>query len=142
KSVYANIKEAEVSVNAIKDLVEKTVPAAGFMRGCLYLRKKEGLTLVPLLRFGDVALERYKTLHYSGSDPVSDSLFSSVPIKWRGNGITGEMATIVAGGFDDGERTGVLYLELDPAFEERSDYDAITHFNAIKKAVVDCLSGT
>ncbi len=137
---YEQLKLGEVSVEAVRHLVDVTVPLAGFQRGCLYLASKDGTKLRPTLRVGDMPLSLYSEVGHREQSPVVDCLITTVPIRWVGEGIRGAEVEIIAGSLGALRHPGVLYLELSRVLSLELSEEVLLYFHAIRKAFLDFLA--
>ena len=141
--VYSMVKPGKVSPEALQILVSDLIPAAGFLQGCIYVADAKGDHLVPKLRIGVKPLSHYKTVacdDNAGANPIADALFSSVPIKQDEVLIYGENVSHVSGSIGNGEKIGVLYLELSDGLVNDTEINSMLSFKAIRHCLVDCLS--
>lgn len=144
RQLYRSISPGRPSPAAIKELVEQVIPAIGFARGCVYLVDQKKLQAVPMLRIGDVTIERFRPLNCSdtGSSihPVVEALSYQAPIIQENAFINGDQVAHVTGVFGSKEKVGVLYLEMSPELRD-GDRALILHFfKAIREALNDSLN--
>ena len=137
---YSQIKPGAVSVEAIKHLVDRAFTHSGALRGCLYLTSKDGTTLRPTLRMGDMPLAAYPLYDHKDYHPVVDCLVASVPIKWHGTGVRGSEIEIVCGSLGALRHPGVLYLEFSELSSQRDLNHLLTVFHAFRKSFLDFLA--
>lgn len=144
RSVYQAVIPGQASPTAVKFLVDEVIPALGFMRGCVYLVDHRKAQAVPMLRIGDVALDRFKALNCSQSGaqahPVIEALSYSAPIVQENAFVHGDRVSHVTGTFGGREKTGVLYLEMTRELSGMDRQLALTYFKAVKQALNDCLN--
>ncbi len=139
RAIYEGCKFAEVNVDGIRVLVDHLIPAAGFSRGCLYLLDGDSRNIRPALRIGDVPLAHYPTTWPDDGSKVAAFIRSSVPSTWEGQGLSGRYGEVIVAGLNGDKLSGVLYLELTPPEGEKRELKHILHFNAIRRAFLDCL---
>ena len=144
RKVYARVVPGQVSVEAIQILIAELIPATGFLRGVVYLADPSNENLVPMLRIGDGSLSRYRTFSAltsaKGDNPIVDALYSGIPIKQEDVFLHGERVSHISGSIGNGERPGVLYLEMGPSLLNSSGNEALTYFRALSRCVNDCLN--
>jgi len=137
---YHKMEPGSVSVESIRQIVEAVFPLSGFTRGCLYLSSKDGTSLKPTLRLGDMPLTSYQVMDHKEQHPIVDCLVATVPLKWNGKGIRGNDTEIVAGSLGALRHPGVLYLELSEALSKRDLAEILLAFHALRKAFLDFLA--
>lgn len=138
EEVYRQLAENRATIDAIRTLVDTVIPAAGFVRGCLYLLDQNSLELKPALRIGRVPLERYGPFLLNDRNGIMASLHSSFPLKKEDFGIMGQKVDQICGPIQNGKHPGVLYLEIDVHRAEDPAHDAGNYFRAICKAINAC----
>ncbi|MDC0357549.1 hypothetical protein OAO01_01940 [Oligoflexia bacterium] len=137
-AVYQQLEESRMSVDAIRTLVDAVIPAAGFVRGCLFLLDADTLELRPALRIGDRPLSNYRSFMYDSRNGIMASLHSSFPLKREAVGITGRSTSQICGPLQNTNYPGVLYLEVDENSDEDPTHNANNYFHAICQAINDC----
>ncbi len=137
--VYQLISPGNISVDALRVLVDSAIPQLGFVRGCLYLFKRDSGALRPALRVGDRALESYNSYREGENNPVSGTLNTHVMLKQQVLQPDGSEAMCLFGSVLNEAHPGVLYLEVDPALVENPGHDSSLLFNAIRKVMGQCL---
>ena len=137
--VYHRVCESQISVEALRLLVNSAIPAAGFVQGCLYLLDRKTMTLIPALRIGDIPLSRYKAIPTSENHPVVEALYSTVPLRVEGQGVMGREMHLLCGSIGAKNKPGVLYLEIEPAADEKSGEGSFITFQALRACLADCL---
>jgi hypothetical protein len=144
RQLYRSILPGRPSPNAIKELVERIIPALGFERGCVYLVDQKKLQAVPMLRIGDVAIDRFRPLNCSdtGSSihPVVEALSYQAPIIQENAFINGDQVAHVTGVFGTKEKVGVLYLEMSPELRDGDRAHILHFFKAVREALNDSLN--
>lgn len=142
--VYSRVVPGQVSVEAIQILISELIPVTGFLRGAVYLADPNNENLVPMLRIGDGALSRYRSFNaltsVKGENPIVDALYSSIPIKQEDVFLHGERVSHISGSIGNGEKPGVLYLEMGPNLLSSGGNEALTFFRALSRCVNDCLN--
>jgi hypothetical protein len=139
RKVYQLTDPLQVSVNALRYLVDRIVPELGFSSGCLYLFKRESGMLRPALRVGDTPLEQYRACKENESGPVSGSLSSTVTLAQQTRRPDGSETIRLYGSILNDTHPGVLALEVSPDKVEDVHHDASILFNAIRKCMGQCL---
>jgi len=137
--VYNRIEEANISLQAIKQLVNQAVPAAGFVRGCLFLLNKESLELEPALRIGDIPLKEYRAVINDSRSGIASAIHCHAPVKKTSLGVEGTSIIQLTGSLANPEIPGVLYLELSDEDSGDPSHNTINYFHAIRQALNDCL---
>lgn len=142
REVYKQIVKEKPSPQALQDLIMSVIPQAGFKRGCMFLADTTTLTIVPKLRIGDQPLTRYSNANgasRSTYDHLRQVLFGKAPISQRDQIMFGEVVSFICGTLKKGKMTGILYLELSPEFQGRSDDETQLVFRAIRQCFADCI---
>lgn len=137
--VYQHLNDAKLSVAALRVLVDRAIPMAGFSRGCYYLLDRRTLLLNPSMRVGDKALSAYQAIAASENHPVVESLYASVPIRVVGVSEDGGPVMQLSGAVSTSKRLGVLYLELEEWTAHELGVDSFICFQAIRTCLIDCL---
>lgn len=144
KRAYSLMIPGQVSPEALHALVVDCVPAAGFIRGCVYLYDNSSQVLVPKLRIGERALDRYKTVQSTSmsqaDNPILESLQSSVPVKRDGALMFGERVSLVSGMIGNNDKSGVLYLEMNESLAKAGGFEPVQRFKAIRHCLNLCLN--
>ncbi len=142
ENVYRLASDSAVAVEAIKVLVEQTIPKAGFRRGCLLLLNTTNFSLQPALRVGDMQLSVYNQFLRENKALFLSTVDSLVPLKFQGPGVNDDTATLVLGSILSTSHPGVLYLELSERARHDSRHATIELFNLVRQAFARCLGGS
>lgn len=141
-SIYRHIRPGEVSIDAVRILVDAFIPACHFREGCLYLLDRSGALLIPSLRCGEQPLGSFQPVAVQSQHIISDALFLSAPFSRQGGGLMKTSLRFYAGSVPSSKHTGVLYLEL----EQQQEAEAISSlpldaFQATRQMLADALDG-
>lgn len=136
---YQQIKDNELSIDAIRLLTDRIIPGCGFIRGCLFLQDKETKALEPALRFGETVLEDYKKFLFDSRNGIAAAISTSAATKKEGKGVRGGHINQICGSLRCRKNPGVLYLEIPDEVEASPTHDAVTFFHAIRQTIGDCL---
>ena len=139
EEVYRHLLTDGISVDAIRVLVDSIIPKLGFVAGCLYIFKPESGVLKPTLRVGDLPLSSYPTLRENESNPVAESLHSSVLLKSPFSPFNNMQGAHLYCSLMSEKHRGVLHLEVAPDKAENPEHQAALLFNLIRQCLVDCL---
>lgn len=142
RKVYQLTDPTQVSVDALRYLVDRIVPELGFSSGCLYLFKRDSALLKPALRVGATPLEQYRAYKENEGGPVSGSLASPVTLAQQARKVDGSETIRLYGSILNDTHPGVLALEVAPDKVEDVTHDASTLFNAIRRCMGQCLGGS
>jgi hypothetical protein len=142
RTLYLGLVRGQPAVDGINLLARDIVPAAGFVRGCLYLLYSEQMALVPVVRIGEEGSDSYRPLDVRRHAEFADALYSEIPVKLDGLGLDGGPCVHVTGAVGTRERPGVLFLELSPDAERDENHDAILLFRALRQAFNDTCGWT
>ena len=136
--IYDHITPGKLSVPAIQALVETSIPALKFPRGCLFIAGGPYSALRPLLRIGDVPLERYEYLVKESDTAILATPYSWIPYRGFGKGITGAITQSISNGLQSSKHSGIFYLELLTDTTEESA-EMMYRFTAIEKSLLHAL---
>ena len=144
KRTYALARPHEVSPEALQSLVIDCIPYAGFKRGCVFLLDPVTQNLIPRLRIGQRTLLEYKAFSVAsaqgGNNPILEAMQSNIPIKRDDAVIFGERVSAISGMIGNGEKGGVLYLELDEDLAKIGGFEPVLRFKAIRHCLNQCLN--
>ncbi len=144
KEVYEHLVQGEVSSQGVNMLVSRLIPAAGFVRGCIYLMDGSTAQLVPRVRIGDSSGRQYKPVPCSAggerSNPISEAFHCATPLKQERAFLHNDIVSHVSGKFGNNDRGGVLYLEMSERLLLQENHTAVVYFKAIRQCLDDCLS--
>ena len=142
--IYALIRPGQISTDALQLLVSELVPQCGFSQGCVFLIDSSSQALVPRLRIGRRPLNHYKSFLVGAvqhlDNPIVDALYSPTPIKQDNALLFGENVSHVSGAIGQGDKAGVLYLEMGSRLAEFGGMEAVRRFRAIRHTLNDCLA--
>lgn len=142
ESIYRHMTEGTVSEQAVRDFAIDVVPAAGFLRGCIYLTGADSLRMRPALRFGDKPLPFYSKLTGRGWEAISETFVGNTPsvreILWQ----DGSSSIAALGALGGTRRLGVLYLEVSDKLISQRDANLLVLFKAVRHTLHDILSLT
>ena len=146
KRIYDEIDRAKsIDRRLVRVLLDDIVEAARFTAGCIYTHDPALSKLVPQLKIGvpqGIKAEPKDCRMGSPDAPLIVSAFQSVTPLSESVTVPGETTLLcVAGPFGRRARFGVLYLELpERSLSEKQRTEVITHFQAISRALNDCLN--
>lgn len=144
KEVYNKIVPGEVSSQAVSQLVTYLIPAAGFVRGCIFLMDPATAQLVPRVRIGDSASRAYKPVSCSASgeksNPISEAFHCSAPLKQEKAFLLSDVVSHVSGKFGNNSKSGVLFLEISDELLGQENHVPVVYFKAIRRCLDDCLN--
>lgn len=144
KEVYKHIAKGQVSSIGVGFLVNKVIPTAGFVRGCVYLLDPKSMNLVPKLRIGQCILSRYKAINCSLVSPegslIVEAMYCSTPIKQQGVFLHGDLVSPMLGPIGSKEAVGVLYIEMSEQLQLKETQECLNYFKAIRDCLNDCLN--
>ncbi|NMC62761.1 MAG: hypothetical protein GYA55_06275 [SAR324 cluster bacterium] len=143
QSVYSSMVPGQVSIKALEILINEVIPWAGFTRGCIYLMDKNDMYLIPRLKIGTGNISRYRPVRCETEvftdHPIANALFASIPIKQKDILLHGERVSHISGSIGNGNKGGVLYLELSDEAADSLANEQMVFFRAIQQALNDCL---
>lgn len=131
---YKHIKKDALSSQSLQILVEKLIPELDLISGCLYLLKKDDLTLQPCLNFGRTKKPRSEIALYS-ANPIAQSVFSSIPQKL--DLPSGEV--MICGSLPECNKQAVLIMDFSSASYLNLGGNTFNIFNAFALALVDAM---
>lgn len=144
RGVYELMSGAELSTEALDSLVRDLVPAAGFVKGCLYFLESDNSILSPMITIGDNGRRAYRAINCAAPegarDPAVKALYSRIPVKEEGFLFDGERVTYIAGVIGNEEKAGVLYLEVSKRLLESGVYEPVLVFKAVAQCFADCFA--
>ena len=144
RRVYRCVLGTKVSTEALQRLVGDAIPKAGFGRGCVYLMDRGSGNLIPTLKIGAGALNRYRpqgtTLVGDNTSPVTEALYCTTPLRQENAYLFGERVAYITGSFGNTQKQGVLYLEINPDLLREPTEVSLTHFRAVAQALNECLA--
>lgn len=139
EQAYRMMVPGELSVDALRFLVDHVAGGLGFNRGVLYLLGEKNGVLEPALRLGDLPLSKYPRIRQDQGNAIAESLYTSFPLKQHDASLLDREATRIYGAIEFGKRKGVLVLELADGAEETGNFDSMTHFMALRQSLSDCV---
>ncbi len=139
EAVFQKIKAGQVSIEALKMLIENVAPKLGFECGCLFLPTKDDQHMYPALRLGPLPLSCYHEYMLDKHAGMKPYIFDTIPMRREGLGLRGEIISYLCSGLNDGYRSGVLYVELSKSASNDLNLPALSHFQAFREALVACL---
>lgn len=143
KELYSTFSQTEISRESIQKLISDVIPSAGFDMGCIYMLDPNSMSLVPLLKIGEIPEDRTKSVRVSSinldSNPVSTAFRCTTPIKQTEQFPTGQLDTI-SGALGSLQKAGVLYLEVSERLRNNHKIDATMVFKALRQCLNHCLN--
>ncbi|MBX7143156.1 MAG: HDOD domain-containing protein [Oligoflexia bacterium] len=141
--VYALIEPGRPSPAALKRLIEHSISACGFERGCIYLPRASDTKLVPNVIIGpesrDSFVPAFARSRENMTDPVERALLVGTPVRGQVERPGSSRILFVSGVIGSGNKTGVLYLESTyKAFQDEL-LDISLYFRAVQQALCDAL---
>jgi len=144
KEVYERLSQGEVSSEGVNLLVSRLIPNAGFVRGCIFLVDASKAQLVPRVRIGDSKGRQYKAVSCSASgehsNPISEAYHCATPLKQEKAFLHNDVVSHVSGKFGNGDKGGVLYLEMSERLLLQENHTAVIYFKAIRQCLDHCLN--
>lgn len=142
--VYSLISPGKPSPAALKRLIEHSISACGFDRGCIYLPRANDTKLVPHVVIGGESKESFvpafMRCRTNLTDPIERALLIGTPIKGSADRAGETRILFVSGALGGGSKTGVLYLESSYSAFQDELLDITLYFRAIQQALADALS--
>lgn len=143
-ALYSRLNPEAVSKDNIDILVKEIMPAAGFLKGCIYLVEPESLRLVPRLVIGTVPLGRFRAVNYVSTsaefDPVVAAYRCKTPIMEDNVLLGEETISYIAGVIGTIQKAGVLYLEISESVLKSRGANPMVYYKAVRQALGDCLN--
>ena len=118
-------------------LVNRLVPLLGFTRGCVFNLSKDGGRMLPVLRFGDLPLNRYDEYIFDKYQGMKSYIFQTAPFKRDGIGFAGEPVSYLIGGLDSSEYQGVLYFEKPLASDDDVDDQSLLYYRCLREVLTE-----
>ena len=144
ENLYQKLEGGHVSRELLQQLVRELIPAAGFVRGCVFLAEPDSMRLTPRLAVGTDDIRRYREVDYasasSGFDPVASAFRCRTPIHEQNGSIGDTTGSYVAGQLGNAQKIGVLYLEPTTELQGSLKSDPILLFKALRQTLHDCLN--
>lgn len=143
RSVYEQIKEGELSFEAIEMLLQDVIPFAGFPSGCLYFYESARSLLSPMMVIGKTDVMRYRQVSchqaHAVRHPVVRALYSKMPIKEEEVLFDGDKLSHISGVVGRRDVEGVLFLEMSDKLRDAEIHEPILYFKAIRECLNEAL---
>ncbi len=137
---YETLGESFDSKSAVSRILSQIIPVTGFEAGIIATIEPSRMELIPRLKFGRIALQKVETLSFGGrlstDNPLLAALAMPAPYMSRAEGA--ERAFVV-GGLGGENPLGVLYVECGTELLDRQDFELLTVFKAVLRAIEDAL---
>ena len=142
--LYFQLKPNKILKKNIRTLVFEIIPAAGFLRGCIFMLEPASRLLAPSIKLGEMPADRCRPIKLSSAlshfDLVSSAFSLKSPLREEGVSRDGRKTLMMACSIGQAASMGVLYLETAENFAADIGADPMPVFRAIRQTLCDCLN--